>query len=258
MNTRSISFLFSAFVVFVGCSDAEVDKYPSVASFCNALAKTECDAVSGKCGVTSEACLKTRLASCEAFAATAKAGNLRDYKSSGVENCLTKTKSTLGKEKILPADDEAQFDACNRVFAGSVAQDKGTCTTKYDCAGSDLICDQAICVRKDEKAKDGYCSDPGSVCPTGQYCGVNAVTKQQCLGRKQKGEACDAATLCSENLACTGGLCADKSKAGEACTSNADCDSAVPVCDLGPPATCIDARRFTKGASSCKDYSPIP
>ncbi|MFO0673265.1 MAG: hypothetical protein U0235_27225 [Polyangiaceae bacterium] len=244
--------LGSAAVVLalVGCSsDPEpADKYPSVESFCEAKAQTECDQVAAKCAARTEACVVARKFDCQNFVTASKTGT-RTYQPKAAESCVSKAGEIFAKNVITPDDTKALAAVCDKVFKGTQAKLQA-CTSAGDCTG-DLICDKGVCADRVEKAKGDFCGNPGEVCDASAYCTQAAAGSLQCAAKKAANETCDAKNPCVDTLRCAG-TCADRFPSGGTCDTDADCASGAPFCDLYNGKKCSAGIIPAPGTPACK------
>jgi len=232
------------------CSASEEDGgLGSVDQFCKAKADAEC-VVAAKCAATTDACLADRQAACTSGATAAQSGG-RTYTSGRAQACVDKTKEIYDRGTASPADLKALEEACERVFQGSIEQNKA-CSTDYNCKDS-LICDKGFCATKVEKKTGEPCANPGDLCEAGSYCTSNG-SLMVCTSKKGAGEVCnDAISPCSEEYRCNG-TCVARYNAGETCDSNKDeCAASAPYCDP-TISKCTAGVGFSAGAPICKDY----
>jgi hypothetical protein len=241
-NTFAFAYGLFAIVTLVGASCKSDDPPPTIAAFCAQKADRDCGtATKGmavNCVADLAACKATRAAICVAWAQT-QVSATRPLRPENIENCLNKSSEAYAGLVVTPDKVAAMTDACNRVFSGN---NKGEakdppCQSDYDCAAG-LVCDQAYCVRKTVPGINGFCSDPGVVCPANQYCAAVGALKK-CAPSAQAGEPCNAATPCADAFRCgSAGTCVAKATTNMACGSNADCAVEAPYCDPYRPTGC--------------------
>ena len=172
----------------------------------------------------------------------------RPIRPENIENCLNKTSEAYSGTIVTPDKVAIMNDACDRVFSGNIPAGSAlACQSDYDCAVG-AICDQAFCVKKTAPGVNGFCSDPGTVCPANQYCALVGTFKK-CVPSKQAGEVCGDGVPCADALRCgSAGMCVAKATINVACGSNADCAVDAPYCDPYYPTGC-----------SCRPgFSPSP
>jgi hypothetical protein len=216
--------------VVVACSSSTPgDKYPSVDSFCDALAAAECQEAAN-CDLDLTACKTFRKPLCLSSAAGAQ-GTGRTYTPSKGPDCVDLATKVWGSNNVAPADIASVTDTCARVFQGSIAANhscSSNATPTADeaaqdslkCTG-DLICDKTLCGTKVVKHAGEGCANPGEVCDTGYYCtGSPAVT---CTPKLQANQPCSVSAPCLESLRCVTGTCQPRADLGGACASDDDC-----------------------------------
>lgn len=250
-NFFSRAFLVgaAAFVGLVACGGDEAEeRYPSSDAFCEAKAKEECNAVALQCGATVDACTKGRKSSCLQAAATAS-GEGRNYKASAAESCIEKTKELFAARTIDPTKEDAQAEACERVFEG-VKNKNEACEGDYQCKGT-MVCDKSVCADKVERKEGDGCNNAGEVCAKGTYCKPEGQLKF-CKPRLADGQVCNETDLlCKEDLRCAG-TCKAKFAVGQPCATTDECAGGTSCTLQGSARTCI-ASTFPQG-TSCADY----
>jgi hypothetical protein len=236
----------------IGCGGKGSSRPPTVPELCTQMATQECQ-ISASCGqtLTMTDCLAKFQLACMSFAATAERAP-RVLTAGNVGRCINTTQNVFAKPAITPADFVTLTDDCNYVFQGNV--DKlGSCTTKYDCAGS-RICDKGKCADRVTKNRGEQCMDFGAVCNTGSYCATDTATGVlTCLAKADRGAVCDGSTPCLEAFRCSGGTCAPRLTTGT-CASDDECDPSVPYCDPYAGQTCDQGLRFAPGSVSCMTF----
>ncbi|HVZ70839.1 MAG TPA: hypothetical protein VHJ20_00560 [Polyangia bacterium] len=240
-------------VALIGSCGGGGSKPLTVSDYCDQRALKECAVPVASCLADLSDCQKARSAACvTASNAITSADAKRVFSPGNVSNCVNKGGSVYGKDTIKPADLADLDDTCGYVFQGAVALNEA-CTSKYDCADKNNICDKGLCAAKVVKGKDALCADPGAICSTGQYCATaGAVLK--CIDKAGKGTACDANTPCLETLRCSGGTCTDLIAGGDACTADSDCVTADPFCDPYGGNLCAPGLKFATHSASCAPF----
>lgn len=251
MLRSSLGTLLIGLVVLTACSsdDEPAAKYPSVDSFCQAKAEQECQ-VATSCAAKVETCTSGRKTLCLDAAGAAQSGP-RTYAAKQAETCVNKTKELYAKKgtAITPDDVKKLNEVCDDVFAGA-RKEREPCTSSAECSG-DLICDKTVCAKKVQKNKGDFCGNPGEVCATGSYCSQGSGGALQCIGKKDKGEACDEKAPCLEALRCNA-TCQDRFGSGETCNPAADeCGTAAPYCDPSIGNKCGPGLIAAPGAAAC-------
>jgi hypothetical protein len=241
-----------------GCGGGGGSKQQTVSDFCDQYAAAVCNVVDA-CGntPTKDTCKSTEHTNCMSLASAATAANVRVFTPANMANCINMT-TTIYKQStpITPTQLDAQADACQYVFQGTVA--KGMpCTSKYDCMGmGSVVCDKGVCATKLPKNKGDGCSDPGAICAAGSFCQKAMNGFFMCVAKGAANATCDDMNPCIESLRCSGGKCTDLVAAGGKCTANSDCVNAAPFCDpFASMGTCDTGLRFAPGSASCDQFA---
>jgi len=254
-NTFSFAYGLFAIVTLVGVSCKNDDPAPTIVSFCAQKAERECGTatkgMAANCGADLATCKATRAGLCVNWA-QAQVSPTRPLRSENIGRCLDKSAEAYAGTLVTPDKLAAMTDACNRVFSGNIPAGSALpCQSSYDCA-SGVICDQAFCVKETPPGINGFCSDPGTVCPANQYCAVVGTLKK-CAPSKQAGEPCNATTPCADAFRCgAAGTCVAKATINMACTSNSDCSADSPYCDPYYPTGCSCRPGFSPGPTSAE------
>ena len=203
-NTFAFACGISAVLTLVGPSCKSDDPPPTVTSFCTQKADRECGTatkgMAANCGADLATCKATRASICVTRAQTQLSAT-RPIRPENIENCLNKTSEAYSGTIVTPDKVAIMNDACDRVFSGNIpAGSVLACQSDYDCAVG-AICDQAFCVKKTAPGVNGFCSDPGTVCPANQYCALVGTFKK-CVPSKQAGEVCGDGVPCADALRC--------------------------------------------------------
>jgi hypothetical protein len=250
-------------------TSAPTDKYPSVDSFCEALAGAECQEAA-YCEVDASACKAVRKPLCLADATKAQ-GQGRTYTPSKAPDCVDAATKTYGSNNINPADLRTLSDTCGRVYQGSVAKnaqctpdpnlavsdpDLAQAQASLQCAG-DAICDKNHCGDKVTKTSGQGCANPGEVCDTGYYCAGTNGNPMVCTPKLTLNQPCSATAPCAETFHCVSGACQARADIGGACGVNADCTS--NFCDQYNGFKCGKALIFAPAeAVLCGQYGGAP
>lgn len=232
-------------VALVGCGSQPGPLTP--AGYCDQIAQDVCAAVSPACLVPIATCTTGQLVQCSAEA-QANAG--RDFIPSGAQACLSKVsavyaKLNQGMVALSAADYQAMTEICSQVYRGTGVAN-APCTLDADCS-SGLICDKGYCGTATVVTKGAGCANIGEICPQGFYCS-DASGVWVCSGKVGMGVACNASTLCLENLRCAAGVCSAQLGIGDACTADQDCSSGF--CEPYA-AICAEDVRFANGSAAC-------
>jgi len=232
----------------------------SVSQFCNQKAEAECGYVVSVCGatdsLTQSACVSARTSDCLTDASNATSSGQRTFNPNNISACLNAITSAYGSLKQgvnetalysdisgTPTDTTTADYLCESVFEGNITSG-ATCTSTFDCADSN-VCTPSnggakvdVCAPLVNVADGASCGAAGSVCVSGDTCGVN----------KNTGEY-----LCEVSSATLGEL-------GDACTTDADCDpSMAGFCDIYSPKkhTCQTGYQFGLGYD-CQAFGGSP
>jgi hypothetical protein len=252
-NTFAFAYGISAVLALVGAGCKSDEPSPTIASFCTQKADRECGTankgMAANCGADLATCKVTRTANCVNWASPQLTAS-RPIRPENIGNCLDKTSDAYAGTIVTPDKIAIMNDACSRVFSGNIpANSLLACHSDYECAAN-LICDQANCVKKTAPGVNGFCSDPGTVCPANQYCAPVGAFKK-CAPSKQGGEVCDAATPCVDAFRCgSAGICVAKATINTPCSSNVDCAVEAPYCDPYYPTGCSCRPGFTPSPTS--------
>ena len=247
------SFFFSmtfvgGVVALMACGGDEAsERYPNADAFCEAKAEEECNAVALQCGATVDACVTGRKGACTQLAAAASGQN-RTYRASQAESCITKTKELFSSRTIDPTKEEAQNEACNRVFEGSIDKSQ-PCELDFQCKGS-MVCDKGVCAAEVERKEGEGCNNAGETCAKGTYCKLEGQLRY-CRPRLTTDALCSDTDLCKEDLRCAG-TCKPKFGVGQPCASTEECVAGTSCTLQGSARTCI-ASTFPQG-TTCADY----
>jgi hypothetical protein len=209
---------FAGALALVACSSDDAgEKYPSSESFCTEKADVECTAAASLCAATVDACKSRRTTLCQQAAAAASATG-RTYRPGAAEKCINDTRDLYAAKTIDLAKEKTVDASCQRVFTGSKKKGEA-CAQPYDCEGT-LTCDK-VCSDPTPKKKGEGCNNPGDVCETGTYCGLQGEVKF-CLAKNNVGDICGASNPCLETLRCVT-RCQEKVAAGQPCDTGDDC-----------------------------------
>lgn len=266
--------------------EAAPDKYPTRDSFCDAVAKAECnDNVLSACGLPKDAspCLSEVASLCRNGGAKGitEGRDTSNYRKDKAESCVDAVKTAYSKSSVSAADNKAIVDACAPVFSTRSA-DGGSCTYDADCSNAASKCVYVVegdayklrCQQAVEKGLGQDCTTPGVVCPKGAFCLKNdAVGKYICAERQKAGDMCtaerppvsvipvpcDEALLCSNIDATTNkGACGGRLGRGTACKEDAECETGNFCAQVGAARVCLEQLSFSFGADSCKSFDGQP
>jgi hypothetical protein len=260
LSTKIILGLVASIVIPTlspGCGGGSA-KQMTVSDFCTQYAAAVCNFTS-RCGQspTLTDCEDAETTLCNANATSAQAAGVRAFTPANVAKCVNATTSMVKMTAaITPTVMSTTSDDCNYVFQGSVASGM-PCTSKYDCKGGEgsAICDKGVCAAPATKAAGAGCSDAGAICAAGSFCTKGTNSFYTCVAKGAAGATCDAATPCLESLRCgADGKCTDRIAAGGTCTSNDDCVTAAPYCDVYAGYICDTGLLFAPGSSSCTNF----
>ncbi len=242
--------------------------YPDVASFCVAKAKAICQAVA-ICAVDLDVCQANQVTQCNADATAATASGVRKYSFANAPSCLDALNSAFGNNAsaVLYAQlvgPGSITDKCERVFVGDATTNQ-PCSSDYDCTDN-LLCVPAdtgspssslVCAAPVQKNAMDFCAEPGSECPVDTYCASpTAGAAAQCIPAVQEGQACSATAPCVSADQCSNGVCVARavSVAGQPCSTDDDCGSTDPYCDVYAGSICTIGLTFATGASDCEGF----
>lgn len=242
-------FAFGGALLVVACSseDEAKQKYPTVESYCAAIAAEECKAVAATCSVTDERCTLAREGACSAAAQTA-ASEERTYRPENAEACIDKTREIYQDRVIDRAKEEALRAACALVFRGTKARSEA-CTHQYDCEAP-LVCDtdKGFCAEKVERHDKDPCNNPGDICAKGLYCKGEGT--KFCTPKGKLDESCNLTDVpCLEDLRCNGSRCVGLITPGEPCDTDAECTTGY----CNPDRRC-QARQLASETGTCRDF----
>lgn len=246
------------------CSSKVADKYPTVDSFCQARAQSECQ-VAPRCAVTVEGCLQARAAACMSESLTTIQTTGRQYVAANVQACLDAVDRVYASGLLPPSESDvmrpqSMAHACAQVFLGR-ADRNDACAVDADCVLG-RVCAAAIvgtttrvCADPITKRTGEFCADPGSVCESGSFCSM-AHAAPICAPKPTLGEACGPTAPCADGLRCDDlGRCSEKLPAGARCESNEDCGPSAPLCDRGAGFVCDIGLSFAPPPSTaCAGY----
>jgi hypothetical protein len=241
----------------VGCSSGPLPN-ADVEEFCVSKATQECQ-VAMSCGVSTSACISVREPLCIADATQAMSTGTRAYAQPNAQACINAVQSAYSQAPSPISFDTLQNvdQTCEQVFPGSVP-DGDSCKTEFDCATSGDVCSAqagskaTICAAPTNVAAEGFCADPGSVCPDGYYC-TGSPAKCQMSGTADTGATCGPTVECPDgdycqiNAGATKGTCIKLGATGSACTTDANCSADAPYCDLN-----VKPKGGSKGEGSCE------
>ena len=239
-------FVILSMVALAGCSSQPGPLTPT--EFCNKEAREICAAVSPACLIPVTGCTPGLLAKCSADAQT-QANSGLDFIPPNAEACLTKVNATYGKLNqgavaLAASDFQAMNEVCNNVYRGTTLAN-GPCSSDAVCLNG-LICDKLHCGTALMVAQGAGCANTGETCPQGFYCGDSAGVLL-CVTKAGPGGTCTDVP-CSENLRCSGGVCATQLGIGEDCAVDQDCSSGF--CEPYA-AKCAQDVRFANGSAAC-------
>ncbi|HEY8076126.1 MAG TPA: hypothetical protein VIF62_18500 [Labilithrix sp.] len=240
------------FVALAACSSSDSDKYPDANSFCAAKADAECTNIAPGCNATLEACKTVRTDTCTSEGTTSG----RAYTPSKAQNCIDQVNAVYSKKTFTADDEKTVTNACERVFAGSVAQD-APCKIDFDCQG-DMICDKGVCENKVDKSAGALCGNPGEVCDDSSFCNTG-VQPVKCQPRAAQAAACSPTSPCDKTLRCViagtmmMGTCQALENPNDPCNVDSDCSASTtpPYCDPNQHK-CLP--KYGLGTKSCTDF----
>ncbi|HTQ42180.1 MAG TPA: dickkopf-related protein [Polyangiaceae bacterium] len=254
-------------IVVTACSSSSSgnsNPYPDVATFCQAVAKAECQEATN-CGVDETQCETYRASQCQQGTIIVKQTPTdtlsRTYTSGNAKGCLDALNGAFGggNVQIKYADLQKLLDSCEAVFVGNAGNGSG-CVTKYDCTKSGEICaplpgrtDQGACATSTPKMTGDVCADPGDTCPDSNYCSTASGTPT-CVASSTTGGPCQSNLQCVTSDHCVNGACAARAESGGACSTDADCDPmTAPFCD--PDVNkCAVGLGFLNGSFDCNGF----
>jgi hypothetical protein len=283
---------FSVFAIFaplaalaIGCtvkSETEPQpgptfKYPTEASFCEAIAQAECSSalVDACYGGSDDATNATNTDSCVAIRsasevcrslpgyAGADLGGVR-YNPEVAVACVESRRQIFADAELRRQELEDNEVACRGVFSKARAAG-ASCEADVDC---DTLNGLSCIVKAGEI--DGACGEPAivgggldctgddAVCADGFYCDGDSGA---CLGVATAGKDCGASKPCDEGLSCAGpsdgAVCVEKLADGSDCKVDDEC--AGTFCDK-PISTddgvCSSSLELNKFAASCDAFRP--
>lgn len=245
--------LFAGFASSCGTHDDAM----TVAQFCEQKATRECAGVATNCSVPPATCKVARVAVCVEFVQAQEPVATRPFRPDRAPACLSATEATYRQSPVTPAARRTMDDACQRVFSGMKAM-AAPCESTFECDG-DLICDRGVCATKRVVAADGFCANPGDVCPAGRACIATAGTSACMVPSIPAGAACDDETNpCATDLRCVEGMCAPKVQNGGQCTRDADCTDDAPYCDPYYQKTCDTGFIPQRSSPECVSFGGTP
>lgn len=255
-------------------------KYPSEASFCEALAKAECNAkvveacYSANDDTNKASCISARqdFAQCRASVTGVENPPVTHYNPAAAESCISKHASIYGDAKVDRLELKAANDACIKVFAGSGTAGSG-CSVDVDCdTTKNLLCvmkagtTEGTCAVPTEVALGDDCSDAAAQCEDDQFCGA-AASGDICQKKVPEGKTCSAEVPCTDDSKCdaidmmTGeGTCAAKIADTQPCVTDSEC--AGSFCDKDPNAAagdmgiCAHAFILSFKSGNCDGFKP--
>ncbi len=237
--------LSAALSAAMACSSSSTTstgpKYATVQAFCTAKAEAEC-VVSDLCVVKKDACIAKRNSVCN------DAAKNKNYNSAIAEACLVKVIEVYRPESsvIKPVDLRAVESACDKVYGGTVEQNKA-CETTGQCSSA-FVCDKGFCATPTQKKGGELCGNPGESCEKDYFCVGDGV--KSCIRGKLLDEACSQTAPCLTGFRCLG-TCKPQLDVTEVCGSDGDCKSGYcePVKRI-----CTPGLTFGGGSDVCKQY----
>ena len=250
----------SGLALAAGCvgDDDPVDpgpKYPSEASFCQALAEAVCS------GKVVEACYgannTANTTSCrDAFRGEGCNPNHYGYHHEGAEACIEKMKAIYADGTLTKAELEGADDVCVKALSNTLGVN-GPCEVDAQCNAADgLSCVikpglPGTCQVAEEVGGGVSCDAPNQVCVEGFFCIAG-----NCLDGRQLMEACSETDPCAVELLCLipptlmEGECVAKKADGQQCVGNDECVSGFCV------TTCRSNLPLTNNAEACAPFLP--
>ena len=209
-------------------------KYPSEASFCQALAEAVCSAkvVEGCYGANNTA----NTTSCrDAFRGEGCNPNHYGYHHEGAEACIEKMKAIYADGALTKAELEGADAVCVKALSNTLGPN-GPCEVDAQCDAADGL----SCVIKPgqhgtcqvaEEVEGGFpCAAPNQVCVEGFFC-----IDGNCLAGRQLNQVCSDVQPCAVELLCSipptmmEGMCIAKKADGQQCVSDDECVSGFCV-----------------------------
>ena len=283
MSLRNFStvggFLLVAGLVAACVSTEETNagpqfKYPSEASFCEALAKAECntDVVKACYSVSDDtnkgACVAARssLSACRTSVTGVDNANVVGYNPAAAESCIAKHTSIYADAELTVAELDAAKEACIKVYSGAGSAGS-TCEFDSDCnTAKNLRCvtrpgASGTCAEPRVVAAGADCSDPAAQCADDQFCG-EAVSGQICQNKLPEGSMkcsetvpCGDAAKCAIDMMTMVGTCEAKLADGADCTADDDCAGSFCEKDKDTDAgVCASVYTITRFTHSCDGF----
>jgi hypothetical protein len=255
----------------VGCSSGVLPN-ADVSAFCQNKATAECQ-VAMLCGQADpSSCIAARVPVCIADANQATESGTRTYSQPNAAACISAVQTAYAQSTVSFAKLQSVDTTCEEVFPGTV-MDQGSCKIDFDCANSEVCSPvepgstMTICAAPIPVPEGSPCANVGSVCAAGTYCtGVPAKCQE---GGAAAGTTCSPpATVCQTGFYCQinggaqSGTCIQTAQEGSACTTDINCSTAAPYCDLSvtpkngtsTEGSCELGESFATGADDCATF----
>ncbi len=233
-------------------------KYPTEQSFCDALAKAECQQqVVEACYGSDSSTLTADTTKCVGVRSNDVKCNPSGfpYNPAAAEPCIAKRKEVYADAELTKAEIEADYEACLPVFSrgGSAGS---TCTEDLDCdTGTGLRCLVKIgqttgsCAVPEVVSGGFKCTGEAQVCADDFYCATN------CLARPAENEACSDTIPCLDGLKCASNLCIPKAANGSPCSIGDDCSGGFCIKGTtGTSGTCSSKFTLAITSDTCNDF----
>lgn len=234
--------------------------YPTEQSFCEAIAKAECNtAVVTACYGSDQASLAQDTESCVAARTPRCNPNKLPYHPEYAEPCVNAHAAGLS-DAVWTHDELASMEsACLPVF--SKGQPKGsTCAASTDCADG-VTCLMKIgslsgvCDTPNVIAAGEGCEGASDVCDAGFYCSPKVW---HCLAEGTENEVCSEGAPCADAYYCSDpdtGACVLKTKNGLDCVGDQVCAGGFCVgATANSSGKCSSTLPLSITSTACDDY----
>lgn len=257
-----------ASLLVTGCAASGTEPSPppavssllDVASYCQARAKAECNAlVVSKCGATdATACETARTTVCKKGVPQGTV-----YVAAHASKCIDLVTSVYADAVITLDENTALARDCGTSLFSGPGAARSPCNGPYDCSSRDeLTCIFALgattgkCLTPTPVAAAASCADESNQCPDAFFCDGPSKT---CQRTAIDGESCSpTAKPCGPGLTCPGSFftsCRPKQPKGHACLGDDVC--ADGICDKAASATegnCTDRITLSTLDAACASF----
>jgi hypothetical protein len=259
MPTRLVAGLATVAIgmIVVACSvSGPPPPDQNESEFCTDWASAICQLSNGPCYFMASTCEAYQNTVCMSFVSAAESST-RQYNQPNGKACIDALKAAYGgSPSAISASTLADLNTtCEMAVIGD-QQLNQPCSGDNDCA-TNLVCapvvgtSGSLCVMGlTPKEAGDICADPGDQCPADYYCAPQAGGSPTCIATPTTGP-CSAVVPCDSADTCVNGTCVPRGGAGATCSSNDDCTTTDPYCDLYPPAQCTQGLTFARGSADC-------